>query len=130
MERPFAEASFVELTGEALVATAGKVRPSFRTLRRMRFGMSWLLPARFGTIVADVGAPALRISRLKSPTMISRAPLARVSAAVLARLALDNCRSDVVRVKNARTKPVINTVKASTITKAAPASVFLGSVGA
>jgi hypothetical protein len=125
MERPFAETSFVELAGEALVATAGKERPSFLTLRRMRFDMSWLLPARFGTIVAEVGAPALKISCLKSPTMIYRAPLASASAAVLAKLDLDNCRSDVVRVKNATTKPVINTMKARTITKAAPASVSL-----
>jgi hypothetical protein len=61
--------------------------------------------------------------------MISRAPLDSASAAVLAKLDLDNCRSDVVRVKKAMTKPVINTVKASTINKAAPASVFLESVG-
>ena len=92
--------------------------------------MSWVLPARFGTTVAEVGAPALKISCLRSPAMISRAPLARASAAVLAELDLDNCRSDVVRVKKARTKPVIKTVKASIINKAAPASVFLESVGA
>ena len=125
MERPFAEASFAELAKEALVATAGKERPSFLTLRRMRFDMSWLLPARFGATVIEVGAPALKLSCLKSPTMISRAPLASASAAVLAKLDLDNCRSDVVRVKKAMTKPVINTVKARTITKAAPASVSL-----
>ena len=94
MERPLAETSVAELTAEALLPTPGEEIESGQTLRRIKFGVATCVPLRCGiTLAASVreyvvmpptvdDVDPFAISCLKSATIMSKAPRAKVSASI------------------------------------------------